>query len=454
MKAKRKDDTAASEWTPRISPERIRENFAEIKPPLPEPEALLEAQRCLYCEYDVPCMRGCPTKINIPRFIRQIADGAAEDAARTIMDANVFGAVCARVCPVEKLCESLCICNTLHNKPIPIGKLQRFATDRLIASGELPFRRGEPTGRRVAIVGAGPAGVSAAFELSRCGHDVVIFEKEKEPGGLDRYGIAEYKIDANFVRAEMGYLLRLGGFEIKTGREPVDPARLGRLLKDYDAVLIAVGLGPTRRLGIPGEDLRGVVDALSFIRQIKTKDLATVPVGRNVIVVGAGNTAIDAATQAKRLGAESVTVVYRRDRSHAKCTDHEYDISLTDGCEWIWETAPVEIIGDQTGRVTSARFKRKGPSGEEESFELPCDHFVKAIGQEPYRWLTEVPGLELESNRTLKVDPVTWMTSIGGLFAAGDCVKQAKEVVNAVYEGKRAAQSIDGWMAFRQPKAI
>ncbi|MCL4235543.1 MAG: FAD-dependent oxidoreductase, partial [Deltaproteobacteria bacterium] len=282
-------------------------------------------QRCLYCEYDVPCMRGCPTKIDIPGFIRQIAENDPESAARTILASNVFGAVCARVCPVEKLCESLCICNTLHDKPIPIGKLQRFATDKLMASGQLPFRRGEPTGRRIAIVGAGPAGVAAAFELSRFGHDVVIFEKEREPGGLDRYGIAEYKIDANFVRREMDYLLKLGGFEIKTGRAPVDPAKLKKLLADYDAVLIAVGLGPTKGLGVPGEDLHGVVDALSFIRRIKTQSLDSVPVGRRVIVIGAGNTAIDAATQAKRLGAESVTVVYRRGREHAKCTDHEYE---------------------------------------------------------------------------------------------------------------------------------
>ncbi len=445
-KAMKRDD-AATDWTPRIAPDQIRRNFAEIKPPLADLEALVEAQRCLYCEYDVPCMRGCPTKIDIPGFIRQIGENDPEAAARTILASNVFGAVCARVCPVEKLCESLCICNTLHDKPIPIGKLQRFATDKLMASGQLPFRRGEPTGRRIAIVGAGPAGVAAAFELSRFGHDVVIFEKEREPGGLDRYGIAEYKIDANFVRREMDYLLKLGGFEIKTGRAPVDPGKLKKLLADYDAVLIAVGLGPTKSLGVPGEDLHGVVDALSFIRRIKTQSLDSVPVGRRVVVIGAGNTAIDAATQAKRLGAESVTVVYRRGREHAKCTDHEYEISLADGCEWIFDAAPVDVLGDSNGHVTSARFKKDG-----EVFELPCDHFIKAIGQEPFPWLQEVPGLELEPNRTIKVDPITWMTNVPGLFAAGDCVKQAKEVVNAVYEGKRAAQAIDGWMAFDAPK--
>lgn len=438
-------------WTPRLPEEQIRRNFESIRPPLSDEEALAEAQRCFYCEYDVACMRGCPTTIDIPKFIKEIAKGDPEQAARTIMESNVFGAVCARVCPVEKLCEQNCITETIHLRPIPIGKLQRYATDRLLSSGRLPFERAQPTGRRVAVVGAGPAGIAAAFELARRGHDVTVFDREEEPGGLDRYGIAEYKIDAEFVRRELQYLLQLGGVTLKLG-ETITATRLELLRKEHDAVLVAVGLGQTRRLGIPGEDLEGVQDALSFIRQIKEGPLTGVPVGERVVVIGAGNTAIDAATQAKRLGAAAVTVAYRRGRADVKCTDHEFDISIADGCEWVWHADPAEVVEDpaRPGHVGAVRFARRGAAGEE-LLELPCDHLVKAIGQVPHDWMDEVPNLVREPNRTLKVNPTTWMTSVRGVFAAGDCVLRAKEVVNAVAEGKRAALSIDGWLAHARP---
>lgn len=439
-------------WTPRLPEEQLRLNFQEIRPPLSEEEALAEAQRCFYCEYDVACMRGCPTTIDIPKFIKEIAKGDPEQAARTIMESNVFGAVCARVCPVEKLCEQNCIAETIHLRPIPIGKLQRFATDRLMASGRLPFERAQATGRRIAIVGAGPAGVAAAFELARRGHAVTVLDREAEPGGLDRYGIAEYKIDAEFVRRELHYLLQLGGVTLKLG-QAVSAARLEALRKEHDAVLIAVGLGDTRRLGIPGEELDGVQDALSFIRHIKDGPLPAVPVGERVVVVGAGNTAIDAATQAKRLGAATVTVVFRRGRGDVKCTDHEFDLSVADGCEWIFDAAPREAAADpaRPGHVGAVRFTRRNAEGAEEVLELPCDHLVKAIGQVPHDWMDDVQGLVRDPNRTLRVNPTTWMTSLRGVFAAGDCVLRAKEVVNAVAEGKRAALSIDGWLAHSRP---
>ncbi|MCZ7584169.1 MAG: NAD(P)-dependent oxidoreductase [Deltaproteobacteria bacterium] len=443
------DDHPHSEggrWAPRLDPEQIYRNFEEIRPPLSPEEAIFEAERCMYCEYDVPCMRGCPTKIDIPQFIKQIADGQPEDAARTILDANIFGAVCARVCPVEKLCENLCICNTLHNKPIPIGKLQRYATDRLMKKASCRSRAANAPEKKVAVVGAGPGGVSAAFELSRRGHDVVIFEKEREAGGLDRFGIAEYKIGSPFVQAELDYLLQIGGVELRTGREPIGAKALTQLLRDYDAVVLAIGLGATRALGIPGENAKEVVDALTFIRRIKTTPLPRVPVGDRVIVIGAGNTAVDAATQAKRLGASDVTVVYRGGKNRMKCTDHEYEISLDDGCRWIFNAEPVEIF-EENGRVAGARFRNTSGEGDE-FFELPCDHFIKAIGQVPHAWLSDVPDLKLSSGGTIVVDPVSFMTSVRGLFAAGDIVIQAKEVVNAVYEGKRAALSIDGWLSY------
>lgn len=446
---RRERDERDGPWTPRLPTEKLTKNFEELRTPLTDEEAVLEAQRCFYCPFDTPCTRGCPTNIDIPTFIRQISEGDPKQAARTILESNIFGAVCARVCPVEKLCEELCICQTVHGKPIAIGKLQRYATDKLIASGELPFRRGAPTGRRVAIVGAGPAGIAAAFELVRLGHGAVVFEKESEPGGLDRYGIAEYKIDRAFVRAELGYLLSIGGIELNLGQPPVDAAELGHLRAAHDAVLIAVGLGATRRLDIPGEDLHGSVDALSFIREIKNRPLDEVRVGNRVIVVGAGNTAVDAATQARRLGAASVTVAYRRDRSFVKCTDHEYDLSVTDGCRWIWNAAPVEVVGE-SGKVEGVRFRDTcDPEGE--PYELACDHFIKATGQVAHAWLREVEGLALRDNGTLRVDPISWMTSLPGVFAAGDCVLRAKEVVNAVREGKAAAQAIDGWLVSGRP---
>jgi glutamate synthase (NADPH/NADH) small chain len=443
-------------WAPRLPEEQLRRNFHEVRRALSDEEALAEAQRCFYCEYDVACMRGCPTTIDIPKFIKEIAQGDPEQAARTILESNIFGAVCARVCPVEKLCEQNCIADTIHLRPIPIGQLQRHATDRLLASGHLPFERAAATGKRVAVVGGGPAGISGAFELARRGHDVTVFDRETEPGGLDRYGIAEYKIDAAFVRRELEYLLQLGGVTLRLA-EAVDAARLAALRKEHDAVLVAVGLGETRRLGIPGEDLRGVQDALSFIRHIKEGPLPAVPVGERVVVVGAGNTAIDAATQAKRLGAGQVTVVYRRGRADVKCTDHEYDLSIADGCEWLWHAAPQEALEDpqRPGHVGAVRFARRGADGGAESgpdtVELLCDHLVKAIGQEPRDWLDEVEGLGREPNRTLRVNPTTLMTSLRGVFAAGDCVLRAKEVVNAVAEGKRAALSIDGWLAHARP---
>jgi glutamate synthase (NADPH/NADH) small chain len=437
------------EWAPRLEAEELAKNFDDVRPPLSAEEALVEAQRCYYCPFDTPCTRGCPTHIDIPTFIRQIAEGDPKAAARTILQANVFGAVCARVCPVEKLCEQLCICQTTHGRPIPIGKLQRFATDQLLASGELPFQRLASTGRRVAIVGAGPAGIAAAFELARLGHGPVVFEKDQEPGGLDRYGIAEYKINAAFVRKELGYLLSIGGIDLHVNQPPVDAAELRHLLASHDAVLLAIGLGPTRQLGIPGEDLAGSEDALQFIRAIKTQPLASVRVGTNVVVVGAGNTAVDAATQAKRLGAASVTLVYRRDRRFAKCTDHEYELSLSDGCSWVWNVRPVEVLGEG-GRVVAVRLQ----STEGEPFEMPCDHFIKATGQEAHGWLRDVDGLELMPNGTLKVDPLTYMTSRPGVFAAGDCVLRAKEVVNAVREGKSAALAIDGRLMNGRPRFL
>lgn len=429
---------------PRLPRERLRETFADIRPPLGDEEALEEAQRCYYCEYDVPCMRGCPAFVDVPRFIKAIAEGQPEEAGRVILETNVLGGVCGRVCPVEKLCEERCICDTLHGRPIPIAKLQRYATDRLLAAGHMPFERARRSGRRVAVVGAGPAGLAAAFELARHGHDVVLYDKDEEPGGLDRYGLAEYKVDADYIRDEIRYLLTLGGIELRCGVDPIDATGLAGLRASHDAVVLALGMGAGRRLGIPGEDLTGVDDALDFIRRIKAGPLDTVEVGSDVVVIGAGNTAVDVATQARRLGAPRVTIAYRRDRSRAKCTDHEFDLAVADGCEWRWHLQPAEILG-QDGEITAVRFQHTDQDDEVYE-ELPCDHLIVAVGQTPQPWLRDVDGLTLAPNGTLVVDPITWMTELPGLFACGDCVKRAKEVVNAAHEGRLAALGVDGYL--------
>ena len=434
-------------WHPRIPPEEIARNFDEVRPPLPGEAAILQAQRCLYCEPDPPCMRGCPTHIDIPGFIRQIADGKPEEAAGTILASNVLGAVCARVCPVETLCERLCICHTLHEQPIPIGRLQRFATDSVLRSGKLPMVRKPATGNSIAVVGAGPAGISGAFELARLGHSVELLDQNPEIGGLDRYGIAEYKIDAESVRHELAFLLQIGGVRLHPASGSVDAARLQSLLDSHDAVLLALGLPGPRTLRIPGESLHGVVDALHFIREVKTMPLDRVRVGKRVVVVGGGNTAVDAATQAKRLGAESVTIVVRRGRGELSCTEHEYELAVHDGCTWQWHTEPVAIEDNGAGWVGGLVVREEGTR----QLVLPCDHLIEAIGQHAGSWLKEVPWLLLEANGTLRVDRVTWMTSVRGLFGAGDCVLQAKEVVHAVREGKLAALSIDGWLAGGRP---
>jgi len=427
---------------PKLAAEVLEHNFREIRPPLGDESALREAQRCYYCDYDAPCVRGCPTRIDIPSFIKLIAQGKPVEAGRVIVQSNILGASCARVCPVDMLCEKHCICTTLHERPIPVGRLQRVAMDSLMQSGEQPFERAPATGRTIAVVGAGPAGISAAFELAKRGHEVRVLEKDAEPGGLDRYGIAEYKVRAPFVREELDWLLRIGGVALEHVGQPVGSAELRALMGKHSAVLLALGLATTRRLGIAGEGLAHVVDALRFIRQIKMGPLADVPVGRHVVVIGAGNTAIDAATQARRLGAESVLLVHRGGRHEVSCTPEEFALSLADGCEWRWFAEPVEILGEDRVRAVLLRDTRHGGISE-----VAADHVVKAIGQTPHEWLRDIAGLALEPNQTLKVDPITWMTSVPGLFAAGDCVLRAKEVVHAVYEGKCAALAIDGWLA-------
>ena len=352
---------------------------------------MLEANQCLFC-HDAPCTIACPTHIDVPAFIKKIATGNLRGSARVILDANPFGHSCARACPVEVLCEGACVLNDRDEQPIKIALLQRHATDYVLEKKLKLFEPGKRTGKRVAIVGAGPAGLACARDLRRRGHDVTVFESKPQPGGLNTYGIAEYKLKADVALAEVQDILDLG-VELKTG---VTVESVDRLLAEYDAVFVGVGLGRTKTLGIPGEDLPGVIDALTFIEHLKTHRYRETAVGRQVVVIGAGNTAIDAVTQAKRLGAAAATIVYRRGEADMPCYHYEYELAKRDGCGFRFNTAPQRIIANGSGAV--AAIEVRTPNGNE---TIACDMVIVAIGQGS-------PAL-------------TWPKDHPRVFVGGDC---------------------------------
>ena len=395
----------------RLSDAQLAANFADIAPPLTNDAALLEANKCLFC-HDAPCTLACPTHIDVPAFIKKIATGNLRGSARVILEANPFGHSCARACPVEVLCEGACVLNDRDEAPIKIALLQRHATDYVLERKLKLFEPGPKTGKRVAIVGAGPAGLACARDLRRHGHSVTVFEAKPQPGGLNTYGIAEYKLKADVALAEVQDILDLG-VELKTG---VTVTSIEKLLEQFDAVFVGVGLGSTKNVGIPGEDLPGVIDALTFIEHLKTHPYSETPVGRHVVVIGAGNTAIDAVTQAKRLGAASSTIVYRRGEADMPAYDYEYELAKRDGCGFRFNAAPQRILGN--GAVDGLEVKTA--NGTE---TIPCDMVIVAVGQ---------------GERT----ELRWPKDHPKIFVGGDCANGGAEIVNAAAEGVAAAKRI------------
>ncbi len=434
----------------RLTGEEYEKNFSDIHPPFANKEAAVqEANRCLFC-YDAPCVKQCPTSINIPKFIKQITTDNSKGSATTIFTANIFGGGCARVCPVEKLCEGSCVYNLLHEKPIEIAKLQRYATEKPIAEKWPLFERKASTGKTVAIVGAGPSGLSCAHALSREGIDVTIFEKENKGGGLMTYGIAAYKVTPQFCEDEINFITSIGGIQIKYNSIFGTDVSLHELQQNFDAVYLSMGVGLTNRLNIPGEELEGVEDAISFIYKIRDKTFADVPIGDYVIVIGMGMTAIDAATQAKRLGAKKVTIVYRRSEAEKSCTQAELDIAYTDGCGIEWMAQPVAIAGEN-GKVKAMLLNKMIFADEDvagsrtviptgETFTLEADMIIKATGQRPFETLINAYNLQNDKGR-INVHS-NGETNLPGIFAGGDCVNGGKEVVDAVQAGKDAAVGI------------
>jgi dihydropyrimidine dehydrogenase (NAD+) subunit PreT len=434
----------------RLSGEQYAENFSDIHPPYENiTAAKVDANRCLFC-YDAPCMKSCPTSIDVPKFIKQIATENIKGSAHTIFSSNIMGAGCSKVCPVEKLCEGACVYNLLEEEPIPIAKLQRYSTEKAMENNWQLFQRKKATGKKVAIVGAGPAGLSCAHSLSKEGIDVTIYEKESKGGGLMTYGIAAYKVTPQFCEDEVNYILSIGGIEVKYKQELGKDITLSQLKKEYDAVYVSIGVGVARQLEIPGEKLDGVVDAIEFIYDIRSKGYSSVPVGDKVAVIGMGMTAIDAATQAKRLGAKEVTMLYRRTEAEMPCTKHELDIAMLDGCEVIWLAAPQKIKGSagKVKQIVCSRMKlgepdasgRRSPVDTGETFTLDVDMVIKAAGQVPFEKLVKNSKLD-NKNGKLVIDR-NCATNIKGVFAGGDAVNGGKEVVDAVQAGKDGAAAI------------
>ena len=436
----------------RLSAEDYDRNFADVHPPLDRKSALIDANRCYFC-HDAPCIEACPTGIDIPSFIRKISTDNVRGAAVDILKENIMGGACARVCPTEVLCEQACVRTAQEDKPVRIGLLQRYATDHLMAAGDQPFERAADSGKKVAVVGGGPAGLACAHRLSMLGHAVTVFETRPKAGGLNEFGIAAYKVPDNFAQREVDFILELGGIELRLGQTLGLNLSLPDLRSDYDAVFLGIGQAGVRKLGLAGEELHGVHNAVDFIEGLRQAgDLSKLAVGRRIVVIGGGNTAIDIAVQTKRLGAEDVTLVYRRGPEAMSATGHEQEFAQVNGVRIKHWAQPVGLIGED-GRIAAVEFEytELGSDGRlagtGDRFRLEADMVFKAIGQaviaSPVQSGT-ADLLEIADGR-IAVDEAG-KTSLSDVWAGGDCVAGEDLTVQAVQDGKVAAHAIDRYL--------
>jgi dihydropyrimidine dehydrogenase (NAD+) subunit PreT len=443
------------ETAPKLSPEQYERNFAEIAPAMNPRQAAIEAARCLYC-FDAPCTVACPTHIDVPAFIKKISTGNLQGSARVILSANILGHSCGRVCPTEVLCEGACVMHEKGEPPIEIGRLQRHAVDYVLDRKIQLFRPGAPNGKRVACIGAGPASLACAAELAKWGYSVTMFDREESPGGLNTYGIAAYKTRAADSIREADLVRQLGvNFrrKVEIGRD----ISFEQLESQFDAIFIGAGLGETWALNLPGEDLDGVYGAIEFIAKTKTQPFREVEVGKRVACIGAGNTAIDVVTAARRLGAEVVYLIYRRGEPEMPAFAYEYQLAKQDAVSFLWHTQPVRVLGNN-GVVTGLECARTQPGPPDAKgrgasvlvpgteFRLDVDMVVRAVGQKPVtEFLRAIKGLELNAGGTVKING-QHQTGHPKYFAGGDCTNGGKEVVDAVADGMAAAKGVDAWL--------
>lgn len=431
----------------RLSDEQIAANFSDMHPPLKRAEALIEADRCYFC-FDAPCVAACPTGIDIPGFIQKIRSDNPRGSAQTILRENIMGGMCARVCPTEVLCEEACVRNVHEDRPVSIGLLQRYATDPVFEQDIRLFERGADSGKRVAIVGGGPAGLSCAHRLSMLGHSSVIFNRDEKPGGLNEYGIAAYKTVDDFAQREVEYILSIGGIEVRNGVSLGEDVTLPELQGEFDAVFLGLGLGSVHDLGLANEDAAGVLNAVDYIARLRqAKDKGELPVGDRIVVIGGGMTAIDIAVQTKRLGAEQVDIIYRRGPEYMGASRYEQEFAQTSGVRIRHWARPTKLLID--GRVAGVEFERTGLdtdgklAGTGEYFSLDADMVFKAIGQA----LSDqaLGSLELRKGKIVTDDDR--QTSLPGVWAGGDCIYGHDDLtVSAVQDGKLAAIAIDKYL--------
>ncbi len=426
----------------RLKSDALVENFDDLHAPFSKHEALVASDRCYFC-HDAPCMTACPTSIDIPLFIRQISTGTAEASAKTIFSQNILGGMCARVCPTETLCEEVCVREVSEGKPVEIGRLQRFATDRLMSQNIHPFVRADNTDKKIAVIGSGPAGLACAHKLATYGHDVTIFEARKKGGGLNEFGIATYKSINDFAQKELDWLLSIGGIKVEYGMAIGENISLSQVQSDYDAVFIGMGLSGVNALGCEGENMDNVEDAVTFISDLRqTEDLSEVQVGRNIVVIGGGMTAVDAAVQSKLLGAQNVSLVYRRGKENMSASVYEQELATSKGVRIIYNAQPLKVLANGSGldvefgytETISGKLEQTG-----EKFNINADQVFKAIGQN----LNGASETLVLSGGKIQIDE-NGRTSVPNVWAGGDCATGGDDLtVTAVAEGRDAAININ-----------